>query len=157
MRLEVERDFTFPYPGDSGAATDFLRDVRRSLARVPFIRNLSVEGDHVTADLAVDVPFLGEQLLDFSSRLVPQDGGADLVAEQRSGRAWAEVSGSGRATPQGERASISYHLRVVVHLELPAPEKWGGRAFSRMAEATAARTLERVAEDFPAGVMAAMP
>jgi hypothetical protein len=157
VRLEVERDFNLPYPGDAVAAAAFLRDVKKSLSRVHFIRNLRVDGDVVRADLRVEVPFIGEQLLDFESHLVLREDGADLLPTTREGRAWAEVSGVGRARPEGSAASISYHLRVVVHLELPAGEKWGGRAFIRMAEATASRTLERVTEDLPAGVIAAMP
>lgn len=157
MKLEVERRFTLAYPGPAADAAAYLRDARRSLEHVTFIRDLRVDGDEVRADLRVEVPFLGEQRLDFHSRIVPRDGGADLVALERGGRAWAEVSGEGRAADAPGGARIDYRLRVVVHLSVPAGDKWGGRAFAKMAEATAARTLARVAEEFPAGVTAGMP
>ena len=67
------------------------------------------------------------------------------------------MSGEGRAVRAAHGAEIEYRLRVAVHLEVPLGDKWGGRAFAKMAEATAARTLERVAEEFPAGVRAGMP
>lgn len=157
MKLEVEREFGFSYPGSITEAITFVQDVQRSLERVAFIKNLKVEGSEVFADLGVDVPFIGEQRIDFHSRLEPQPDGATLIALPGSGRAWAQVAGQARVTPDGARSSIHYALRIAVHLELPVGESWGGRAFEKMAEATAARAIERMTEQFPQGVRAGMP
>lgn len=160
MRLELERDFELDYPGPPEEAAAFLADPARSLARVPFLAGLRVQGDEVAADLMVDAPLLGPQRLDFRSRLrtAPAgEHGADLVPLARSGRAWAEVAGSGRAEPAAGGSRITYRLRVVVHLELPDAGSWGGRALARMAGRAAESTLERVTEEFPAAVRAAMP
>ena len=158
MKLEVERRFGFTYPGSAVEATAFVQDVQRSLSKVAFIKNLRIEDHDVFADLGVDVPFLGEQRIDFHSRLEPQPDGAKLIAQPGSGKAWAEVAGQARVTPDGGgRSSIQYALQIAVYLSLPVGESWGGRAFEKMAEATAARAIERMTEQFPEGVRAAMP
>jgi carbon monoxide dehydrogenase subunit G len=157
VKLEVEREFAFAYPGTASEAIAFVRDVQRSLERVAFIKHLRTEDHEVFADLGVDVPFLGEQHIDFHSRLEPQADGANLIALPGSGKAWAEVAGQARVTPSEGRSSIRYALQIAVHLDLPIGDQWGGRAFEKMAHATAARAIERMTEQFPAGVLAAMP
>ena len=157
MILEVDRTFNIPFPGSSDAGIAFIRDVKKSLENVSFIRNLRVEGDDVFAHLRIEVPFLGERLLDFRSTLSPQPDGANLISHQLEGKFWAEVNGEGTVTATGETSSIQYHLKALVHLELPVAEKWGGRAFAKMAEATAQRTIERMAQEFPIGVRLGMP
>lgn len=158
MKLEVEREFALVYPGPAAEAVAFVQDVQRSLERVTFIKNLRLEGHDVLADLGVDVPFLGEQRIDFHSKLEPREDGAVLIALPASGKAWAEVSGQARVTPsEAGRSSIQYALQITVHLALPIGDQWGGRAFEKMAHATAARAIERMTEQFPAGVRAAMP
>jgi carbon monoxide dehydrogenase subunit G len=153
VKLEVTRSFTIPHPGTVDEATAYLCDVNKSLSRVSFIRDLRVEGDQVFADLVVDVPVLGEQRLDFHSQLEPVANGANLIALPKQGRAWAEVSGEGRVTPNMPGSSIAYTLRITAHLEMPAAEKWGGRAFEKMARATASSAIERMTLEFPKGVM----
>ncbi len=154
MNIEVSREFTIPHPGSKDEAIAFVRDVERSLSRVSFIKNLRLEGADVAADLAVDVPFLGQQLLDFRSRLEPHPDGADLIGLERSGRAWAKVSGQGRATLSEHGSSILYRLQIVVFVALPSSEKWGGKAFEKMAQATATKSVERMTLEFPRGVAA---
>ena len=39
-----------------------------------------------------------------------------------------------------------------MHLDLPEPEKWGGRALMKMVEYTADRMLERIAAQFPEAI-----
>jgi carbon monoxide dehydrogenase subunit G len=168
MILHVDRQFEIPFPGPSASAIAFIRDVQKSLENVSFIRNLRVEGNDVFAHLRIEVPFLGERLLDFRSTLEPVPDGANLIAQKLEGKFWAAVNGEGRVTSTGAtsssndssaslRSSIHYHLRAEVHLELPVAEKWGGRAFAKMAEATAQRTIERMAQEFPIGVSKGMP
>ena len=153
----MERTFTLPFPGSVAEAVAFLRDVNRSLERVAFIKNLRVDGADVLADLRIDAPVIGEQLLDFQSVLEALPDGAKLRSLERSGNAWAEVAGEGTAQPAGDAASIEYRLRIVAHLNLPAAERWGGRAFEKMVFATAQRAIERMTLEFPDGVAAAMP
>jgi carbon monoxide dehydrogenase subunit G len=157
MILEVDRNFEIPFPGALDAGIAFIRDVKKSLENVSFIRNLRVEGNEVFAHLRIEVPFLGERLLDFKSTLEPQENGANLISHQLEGKFWAEVSGQGTVAASGATSSIHYHLRALVHLELPVADKWGGRAFAKMAEATAQRTIERMAQEFPVGVTKGMP
>lgn len=157
MILHVDRQFDIPFPGPSEAGIAFIRDVKKSLENVSFIRNLRVEGNEVFAHLRIEVPFLGERLLDFRSTLEPVIDGANLIAQPLDGKFWAAVNGEGRVTGTGIASSIHYHLRAEVHLELPIAEKWGGRAFAKMAEATAQRTIERMAQEFPIGVSKGMP
>ena len=156
MKLEVEREFVLPYPGTPAQASVFVQNVPISLAHVPFIHGLRLEGTDVFADLRIDAPIIGEQHLDFHSRLETTEDGAQLIALQRTGKAWAEVAGQAHVTPDGATSSILYALQIVVHLELPVTDRWGGRAFEKMAHATAQRSIERLSLEFPDGVLAAM-
>ncbi len=156
MILHVDRQFDIPFPGSVDDGIAFIRDVKKSLENVSFIRNLRVEGSEVFAHLRIEVPFLGERLLDFKSTLEPVPDGANLVAQKLDGKFWAAVNGEGRVSGTGATSSIHYHLRAEVHLELPVADKWGGRAFAKMAEATAQRTIERMAQEFPIGVSKGM-
>jgi carbon monoxide dehydrogenase subunit G len=157
VKLEVEREFVLDFPGTPEQAVVFVQDVPLSLAKVPFIQHLRLEGSDVFADLRIDAPIIGEQHLDFHSRLEPTSDGAKLIALERSGKAWAEVAGRAQVTPDGVNSSIRYQLRIVVHLELPVADRWGGKAFEKMAHATAQRSIERLSLEFPDGVLAAMP
>jgi Protein of unknown function (DUF3809) len=161
VKLEVEREFVLAYPGTSEQAIVFVQNVPVSLAHVSFIRNLRLEGADIFADLRIDAPIIGEQNLDFHSRLETTDDGARLIALERTGKAWAEVAGQAHVTADtghadGANSSIRYLLRIVVHLELPVTDRWGGRAFEKMAQATAQRSIERLSLEFPEGVLAAM-
>jgi hypothetical protein len=98
---------------------------------------------------------LGVQRLDFASRLEHHPEGADLIALPRTGKAWAEVAGQGRVREEAG-AQIFYALQIVVHLELPVGDKWGGRAFEKMVQATAKSAVERLTHEFGRGVSAAM-
>jgi carbon monoxide dehydrogenase subunit G len=156
VKLEVDREFVLAYPGSVVQAVAFVQNVPVSLAHVSFIRNLRLEGSDIFADLRIDAPIIGEQLLDFHSRLEPIADGANLIALERTGKAWAEVAGQAHVTPDGATSSIRYQLRIVVHLELPVTDRWGGRAFEKMAHATAQRSIERLSLEFPDGVLAAI-
>ena len=52
---------------------------------------------------------------------------------------------------------LTFHFRFRAHLTLPATEGWGGAAFEKMVQAAAARTLDRVARELPAGIARALP
>ena len=156
MKLEVEREFVLAYPGTPAQAIAFVQNVAVSLAHVSFIQNLRLEGSDIFADLRIDAPIIGEQHLDFHSRLEATADGARLIALERTGKAWAEVAGQAHVTPDAASSSIRYQLRIVIHLELPVTDRWGGRAFEKMAHATAQRSIERLSLEFPEGVLTAM-
>jgi hypothetical protein len=171
VKLEVEREFVLAHPGSLAQAIAFVQNVPVSLAHVSFIRNLRLEGSDIFADLRIDAPIIGEQHLDFHSRLETTEDGAKLIALERTGKAWAEVAGQAHVTADTGQvsgsadtgqvdvapSSIRYQLRIVIHLELPVTDRWGGRAFEKMAHATAQRSVERLSLEFPNGVLAAMP
>jgi Protein of unknown function (DUF3809) len=156
VKIEAARDFVLPFVGSSAEATAFLRDVLHSLARVRFIDDLRLENQTVLANLLIDVPVLGEQRLDFASRLELHPEGANLIAQPRTGKAWAEVSGQGRVRESAHAVQIHYALQIVVHLELPVGEKWGSKAFEKMVQATAKSAVERLTLEFGRGVTAGM-
>ncbi len=156
MIIEVSKDFILEYPDSLEQAVLYLTDVKKSLAHVSFIENLRLEQNHIFADLVVDVPVLGSQCLDFDSILEPHATGANLVAQKREGRAWAAVSGQGRAVQTNNQTQIHYALQIAVYLELPSTDKWGGRAFEKMAQATAKTAIERLTREFGHGVSQGM-
>ncbi len=156
MKIEVARNFILEYPDSLEQAVLYLTDVKKSLAHVSFIANLRLEQNNIYADLVVDVPVLGSQRLDFHSVLEPHPTGANLLAQKREGRAWAAVSGQGSAMKTANQTQIHYALQIEIHLELPNTGKWGGRAFEKMAQATAKTAIERMTKDFGHGVQMGM-
>jgi hypothetical protein len=156
VNIETIKNFVLEYPNSLEAAVLYLCDVQKSLAQVPFIKNLRLEQHHVYADLVVEVPVLGQQRLDFHSILEPHSTGANLIAQALQGKAWAEVSGQGQAIQTEQRVEIHYALQIIVHLELPTADKWGGRAFEKMAQATAKTAIERMTKEFGQGVLKGM-
>jgi carbon monoxide dehydrogenase subunit G len=154
MQIDVQRQFTILHPSPPLEAVGYVRDVEKSLSHVSFIKDLRLEGDLVAADLSVDVPFLGQQRLDFTSRLEPHPDGANLIGLEKSGKAWAMVGGRARVSPTLQGSSIEYALHITVFIALPSSEKWGGKAFEKMAQATAEKAIERLTLEFPRGVAA---
>lgn len=148
--LSHQQHFEIPYPHGQEAALAYLRNPAQSLRYVRFIANLQQDvGQTVRANLRVMVPVLGEQLLPFSSQIRLTPNGAELIADTLNHKAWAEVSGLGQYQDQ----ALHYQLSVRVHLWLPSSNKWGVAAFERMVEATSQKALQRVAQDFPAGIL----
>lgn len=153
--------FTFDLALAPAEAVAFVRDVPRSLARAEFIRDMEVftvgELRHVRAVLPVNAAFFGQQELTFESVLSPTVRGAELsplpLSEPRLG--WAEVAGRAEVQPLPSGSRVLYDFDITIHLNLPEPEKWGGRALLKMIHFTAQRVLENIAADFPAAVQAA--
>lgn len=167
---------------EQAAALDFVRDVRKSLARASFLSDLRVSDvpavpvcgmltdqtdnhvldvqtalQHVQASIVVNAALFGERALSFQSYVRPTAKGALLEAlpfdEPKLG--WAEVSGDATVHPLPQGSRIRYHFDITIHLDLPEAEKWGGRALSKMIHFTAQRTLERIVSDFPVAIQAA--
>ncbi len=142
-------------------AVAFVRDVPRSLAYAAFIRDMEVfevgSLQHVRALLPVNAAFFGQQELTFESTLKPTVRGAELsplpLSEPRLG--WAEVAGRADVQPLPSGSRVVYDFDITIHLNLPEPEKWGGRALLKMIHFTAQRVLENIAADFPAAVQRA--
>jgi len=154
MQIEAAQTFTLPHPGGQAAALAFVRDAGTALSRVQFLRGLGTGPEGVSGELVVTVPVLGEVDLPFRSRLEETPRGAALIPQPVEGeRAWVEVAGEAQVDSAG---SVAFHFEFRAHLRLPQAEGWGGAAFEKMVRAAAARTLERVAGELPAGIAAAM-
>lgn len=153
--------FTFDLGLKPAEAVAFVRDVPRSLAYAAFIRDMEVfevgKLKHVRAVLPVNAAFFGQQELTFESTLQPTVKGAELsplpLSEPRLG--WAEVAGRAEVQPLPSGSRVVYDFDITIHLNLPEPEKWGGRALLKMIHFTAQRVLENIAAAFPEAVQRA--
>lgn len=160
MNIIHDVGFTFDLALEQSLAVSFVRDVGRSLSRAEFLEELRVteaEATLVSASIPVNAALFGQQRLPFTSELLATPSGARLrglpLPEARPG--WAEVSGEALVTPLPGGSRVRYDFRIAIHLDLPEPEKWGGRALLKMIEYTAARVLENITASFPAAVKAA--
>jgi hypothetical protein len=155
---EVSFILDLDLPGE--AARDFVRDVPRSLSQATFLADLQVvEGNPkvVTAALPVNAALFGQRELPFRSELTYTADGARLsgLPLTPEGPGWAEVSGDARVLAAERGCRVEYSFRITIHLALPAPEKWGGRALLSMIEFTTKSVLQSVMGGFPAAVRAA--
>jgi hypothetical protein len=157
--VELSRDiaFTFELALDRALATEFVRDVAVSLSAASFLEDVRVvEGtpSTVSAAIPINAALLGQRRLTFESAFEPTPRGAVLRGRDLTDRplGYAVVSGEARvaALPGGSR--VDYRFVITVHLDLPEPEKWGGRALMKMVEYTADRMLERIASQFPEAI-----
>lgn len=160
MDLTHEVSFVLDLEMPPEAARAFVRDVPRSLSQATFLADLQVirgEPDVVTATLPVNAALFGQRELPFRSELTCTEDGARLTGLPLTptGPGWAQVSGDARVTPAGEGCRVAYAFRITIHLALPAPEKWGGRALLSMIEFTARNVLEGVMASFPEAVRSA--
>ena len=160
MELRHQISFTFDLAMSREDAVRFVRDVDTSLSRADFLEDLTVEDapePRIYASIPVNAALFGQQRLPFESVLVPTPHGAELRAlplvDVKPG--WAEVAGAAQVerAPAGSR--VTYLFDIAIQLELPEPERWGGRALIKMIEFTAAKVLERVCARFPEAVQAA--
>ncbi len=155
VRFAVELDMA---PAEAVA---FARDVPRTLSHADFLADLQVvtgEPSYVTAAIPVSAAMFGQRELPFRSVLEPTPDGAALhgLEIDPDGPGWAVVSGLAWVSPlagnthRGSR--IDYEFEITVRLRLPAAERWGERALTRMIEFTARTVLAQVAERLPAAV-----
>ena len=160
MELSHRIRFTFDLAMAPADAVRFVQDVRASLAYADFLEDLTVEDapePRVYAAIPVNAALFGQQRLPFESVLVPEARGARLrplpLVDVRPG--WAEVAGAASVATAPDGSSVTYEFDIAIHLELPEPDRWGGRALLKMIEYTAGRVLERVCAKFPEAVRAA--
>ena len=166
MTLQHQVVFDLELALPRAEALAFVRDVPRSLAKASFLEALTVvpgDPELVRAALPVNAAFLGQRSLPFESELVRTEAGARLIgrAIDPPGPGWAEVDGEADVSALGaggrgaSGSRVRYRFDVRVHLRLPEPERWGGRALLHMIEFTARSVLERVTAQFPAAIEAA--
>jgi hypothetical protein len=157
VRLTRQVAFDVPSTLDRATAVAFVRDPARSLSHADFLAELRhAEDGTVAAELPVNAALFGQQRLRFRSRLETTPTGArleGLALDEVPG--WARVSGEARVVPHPGGSRLDYRFDIEIHLALPEPERWGGRALVRMIEVTADRVLQRVCERFPESVRAA--
>jgi hypothetical protein len=159
MKLSHSVTFQFGLILPQAAATDFVRDVKTSLKKATFIHDLELNPHEaiVSARLPVNAALFGQQTLAFKSRLINSSKGARLEALpiETSEPGWAEVSGEALVSPAPAGSLVEYRFDIAIHLKLPAAEKWGGKALSKMIEFTAQRVLENISSSFPSAVQEA--
>jgi len=152
--------FSFDLSLPGGLAVHFVQDVRRSLSRAEFLEDLRVSSGNpamVMASIPVNASLFGERQLSFHSMVVPMPMGARLLPRvpQEYRLAWAEVAGDATVMPLPVGSRVDYRFDITIHLELPTPSRWGGKALTRMIEVTADRVLQTVSEGFPAALQSA--
>ena len=154
MRLTHRVEFDFDLALDRSTAIAFVRDPERSLSHADFLHALTSSPDgEVRAELPVNAALFGQQRLRFRSRVEPSPHGARLIALDLGDHpGWARVSGDARVSPQPLGSRVDYRFEIEIHLALPEPERWGGRALTKMIEVTADRVLQRVIARFPGAV-----
>lgn len=160
MQLSHRIAFTFDLALAPADAIRFVRDVQGSLSHADFLQDLSVESapePRVYAAIPVNAALFGQQRLPFESVLVPTQRGARLrpLPLVGVGPGWAEVAGLASVASVAGGSRVSYAFDIAIHVELPEPEQWGGRALLKMIEFTAGKVLERVCAKFPEAVKAA--
>lgn len=163
MRLHHSLTTTLDLPLAPSEALAFVQDPEASLRRVAFMRGLAVEpgptpgGARVSAAMPVFVPVLGAYELEFVSLLEATPRGARLHAlpPREPKKGWAEVAGEAEVSPLPGGSRVSYTLDLSVHVALPEPEAWGGRALLKMVEVTAQKVVADIAKGFPEAIRAA--
>jgi len=125
--------------GSEAAALELMGQPHHALAKLPVFRELKLENRVLSGFLAAPFALLGEVRFPFSSRFEVAGETArlePLPATDEELR--AELSG--KATVQGKE--VCYQALIRLDIDLPQGEKWGGKAFRKMAEAAFERVLD---------------
>jgi len=141
MRLEREIEFRLQTRSEEEAQR-LLASPLEALGRLQVFRDLSLEGNELSGALVAPFAILGEVRFPFRARF--RSAGSDawlepLPPDDPASDLWAELEGQARR----ERADVAYRARIALHIHLPEGEKWGGKAFRKLAEAAFTRTLTR--------------
>ena len=147
MHLKRSLDFCLQ-AADSAEARMWLQDPVTALSRIKVFRNLKLDDGILSGHLAASFALIGEVRFPFRSRFSTAADSAELFplglpAEQNS-ETMAKLGG--RAWLNGDR--VCYQAELELELNMPEGEKWGGRAFRKMAEAAFERTISRTLQDF---------
>ena len=140
MRLERLIECCLPAESPEGARA-LLADPAAALGRLRVFRDLELSGDVLQGSLAAPFALVGEVRFPFSSRFELAGDSARLTAlpPPEAGDTAAELDGLARL----DGVRVCYRAEVALELALPQGEKWGGRAFHKMAEAAFERVLAR--------------
>lgn len=149
--------FRLQLPLNRLQALEFVRDVPRSLRYAEFLTDLRLEPGEpplVSAALPVSAALFGRHDLPFASELHHQLAGASLrpLPLTTQSRGWAELGGEVEVATAGSGSRVDYSFDVTVHLRLPAADRWGTRALTKMIELTAASLLQKLMVRFPAAI-----
>ena len=161
MKISNVVHFEFELALGLETAVRFVQDVQQSLSKASFIHDMQLWHDsgqqHLRASIAVNAALFGQHDLSFESIVHPEAQGAWLEPQVLSEKAlgWAEVGGRARVQGLAQGSHVSYDFDITIHLDLPEPEKWGGRALLKMIHFTAERVLSTITEAFPAAVQEA--
>ncbi len=163
MKIEHSILFNIELSLSQQDAISFVQSIEHSLSKVTFMSNLqllhenTLGNDYIRASILINAAMFGQHELDFQSLLIPTTKGARLQAlpfdTPKAG--WAEVTGEAVVSVLPKGSAVNYDFDITIHLNLPKPERWGGRALLKMVEFTAQRVLEHIAEEFPKAVQAA--
>ncbi|WP_456476239.1 DUF3809 family protein [Oceanithermus sp.] len=146
--MRLERDVAFRLETASEEeARKLLVSPQRALAQLPVFQDLRLEGAVLSGALVAPFAMLGEVRFPFRARFTGgrEEARLEPLPLSEPGDLRAELAGEARR----EGAGVTYRARIVLHILLPEGEKWGGRAFKKMAEAAFARTLARTLERLP--------
>ncbi|WP_457630655.1 DUF3809 family protein [Oceanithermus sp.] len=140
MRLERRVKFCLQ-AADADEAGRLLAAPQLALARLRVFRDLELEDGVLSGALAAPFVLIGEVRFPFRSRFLLGERTAELTPLPLESEAESAAELAGTAELAGDR--VCYQADVALQLSLPEGEKWGGRAFRKMAEAAFERTLAR--------------
>ena len=143
--MEIEHRFAFALRAPEDQARALLFSPERVFAALPGLEGLERKGNRLLGRLCGEAPIFGRICFPFESLLSGEDRATLAPIPLPNERFWAELEGVGEA--QGNE--LAFRVRLVLHAELPAGEKWGGRALRRMAEAALRHNLKRVLASLP--------
>lgn len=153
MILETQQQLTLPTRLGPVEALAFVQQPQQVLAHLHFLQDLQVDSGRLSGVLALHVPMVGEVTLPFVSLLQEQPSGAALLPQPLSHeRAWLEIAGQAHSAEQ----SVHYDFTFRAHLQTPSAEQWGAKAFEKMVQASAQRSIARISEALPAALQAAL-
>ncbi len=133
--MRLVREFELEVEGPQS----LLNTPERVFARLPGIANLKREDAKLTGELCGEARLLGRFCFPFESEFQSGNPARLHPRPLPHERLWAELGGEARA----REGRLFYRIRLVLHAELPEGEKWGTRAFRRMAEAALENALNK--------------
>jgi len=140
--MELARQVRFCLQAeDPASARRLLEKPEEALGRLRVFRDLTLQGDVLSGVLAAPFALMGELRFPFSSRFSLHNDVGKLTPLPSANDAESAAELAGTARLEGDR--VCYEADVLLRLSLPEGEKWGGRAFRKMAEAAFERILNR--------------
>ncbi len=148
VELRLERSLTFCLQAaNPQEARRWLQDPTLALSQIKVFRDLELKGGVLSGFMAAPFAIVGEVRFPFRSRfrLEAEAGTLTPIAADEATSSDTSAELGGRARLEGDR--VCFQAELLLRLNLPEGEKWGGRAFRKMAEAAFERTLSRTLHD----------